>query len=182
MSNAVKYKFNIMYAPDLTELAESHMVSSNEEITMEYFKACLKEYLKLDEEMKTLNKALKQRREKQATLSQSLLLFLNKNDIGKIQLEGNYSGQELLTDKVNRVKAPNSTSILEIINAKLANNQELLKEITDEINAHKETVEVEKVKISKITAPKKKKAATAAEESALSNALLLGVAGVGSGN
>ena len=104
-------------------------------------------------------------------------MFLNKNDIGKIQLEGNYTGQELLTDKVNKVKNPNATSILEIVNAKLANNQELLKEITDEIAAHKESVEVEKVKISKIGAgAKKKKAGSAAvDESALSNALLLGI-------
>lgn len=177
MSNAVKYKFNLMSAPDLTQLPDSDLTaSSNDEVTMEYFKACLKEYLKLDEEIKTLSKALKQRRDKQATLSQSLLMFLNKNDIGKIQLEGNYTGQELLTDKVNKVKNPNATSILEIVNAKLANNQELLKEITDEIEAHKESVEVEKVKISKIGAgSKKKKAAPTSEESALSNALLLGV-------
>lgn len=177
MSNAVKYKFNLMSAPDLTQLSESSLtVSSNDEVTMDYFKACLKEYLKLDEEIKTLSKALKQRRDKQATLSQSLLMFLNKNDIGKIQLEGNYTGQELLTDKVNKVKNPNATSILEIVSAKLANNQELLKEITDEIAAHKESIEVEKVKISKIGAgSKKKKAASTTEESALSTALLLGV-------
>jgi ferritin len=177
MSNAVKYKFNLMSAPDLTQLSEPTLTaSSNDEVNIEYFKACLKEYLKLDEEIKTLSKALKQRRDKQTTLSQSLLMFLNKNDIGKIQLEGNYTGQELLTDKVNKVKNPNATSILEIISAKLANNQELLKEITDEIEAHKESVEVEKVKISKIGAgSKKKKSAPAAEESALSNALLLGV-------
>jgi hypothetical protein len=177
MSNAVKYKFNLMSAPDLTQLSDSNLtLTSNDEVTMEYFKACLKEYLKLDEELKTLSKALKQRRDKQATLSQSLLMFLNKNDIGKIQLEGNYTGQELLTDKVNKVKNPNATSILEIVSAKLANNQELLKEINDEIAAHKESVEVEKVKISKIgTGSKKKKAAPTAEESALSNALLLGV-------
>lgn len=178
MSKAVKYKFNLMSAPDLTQLPESNlMTSSNDEVTMEYFKACLKEYLKLDEEIKTLSKALKQRRDKQTTLSQSLLIFLNKNDIGKIQLEGNYTGQELLTDKVNKIKNPNATSILEIVSAKLANNQELLKEITDEITAHKESVEVEKVKISKIGAGSKKKNAgtSASEESALSNALLLGI-------
>ena len=147
-----------MSAPDLTQLSEPTLtVSSNDEVNIEYFKACLKEYLKLDEEIKTLSKALKQRRDKQTTLSQSLLMFLNKNDIGKIQLEGNYTGQELLTDKVNKVKNPNATSILEIVSAKLANNQELLKEITDEIEAHKESVEVEKVKISKIGAGSKKK-------------------------
>lgn len=179
MSKVGKYIINtcdLMSAPDLTQLTEPQSSTTGEEVTMEYFKACLKEYLKLDEEIKTLNKALKQRRDKQSTLSQSLLVFLNKNDIGKIQLEGNYSGQELLSDKVNKVKNPNATSILEIITAKLANNQELLKEITDEINAHKETVEVEKVKISKVSASKKKKTTSVptAEESALSNALLLG--------
>lgn len=177
MSIAVKKQFSIMSAPDLANLAAQQSASDNtgeQEITLEYFKACLKEYLKLDEEIKTLSKALRQRRDKQTNLSQSLLIFLNRNDINQVQLEGTYTGQELTPNKVNKVKSPSAGSIIEIVNAKLANNPDLLKSITDEIAAHKETVEVEKVKISKIKAQKKKAMPTITEESALSTALLLG--------
>lgn len=168
-------KFSIMSAPELTNLplVASSSEESEQEVTLEYFKACLKEYLKLDEEIKLISKALRQRRDKQANLSQSLLIFLNKNEINQVQLEGTYAGQELIPDKINRVKGPSATSILEIVNAKLAENPELLKSITDEIDAHKEAVEVEKVKISKAKTAKKK-AVPVVDESALSNALLLG--------
>ena len=167
-------KFSIMSAPELTNLPVVPPEGEAEpEITLEYFKACLKEYLKLDEEIKLISKALRQRRDKQTNLSQSLLIFLNKNEINQVQLEGTYAGQELIPDKVNRVKGPSATSILEIVNAKLAENPDLLKSITDEIDAHKEAVEVEKVKISKAKTGKKK-AVPVVDESALSNALLLG--------
>lgn len=173
MSNAVKQQsLSLMSAPDLTNLPQEREQEQEQEITLDYFKACLKEYLKLDEEIKLIGKALKQRRDKQTNLSQSLLMFLNKNEINQVQLEGTYTGQELIPNKVNKIKGPSASSILEIINAKLANNPDLLKTITDEIDAHKEAVEVEKVKISKIKSVKKKPALV--DESALSNALLLG--------
>ena len=160
MYNAVK---NIMSAPELTELPDT-----GTEINLEYFKACLKEYLKLDEEMKTLSKALKQRRDKQNNLNVSLLTFLNKNEINQVQLEGVHAGQELLSDKVVRERTPSASSIIGIINSKLVNNPELLKSITDEINSQRESVEVEKLKIAKVKAKKTKPQ----EESDLSNALL----------
>ncbi len=155
-----------MSAPELNELPD-------DELNMDYFKASLKEYLKLDEEIKTLAKALRQRRDKQVNLSQALLLFLNKNEINQVQLEGTYAGQELVPNKQNRVKNPNATSIMDIIKSKLADNQELLKSITDEIDAHKETIEVEKVKISKVKAAKRPTTKPTATESALSTALLM---------
>lgn len=159
---------------------------SSEEMNIEFFKMTLKEYLKLDEETKTLSKALKQRRDKMVALNSTLLAFLNKNDINQVQLEGAYQGQELKPDKTQKVKSPAAGTILDVIRAKLADKPELLEEITREIDSLKETVEVEKVKISKAKkiAPtaaagvirKKNKKTTLSEESAESNALLLGAA------
>jgi hypothetical protein len=157
---------------------------TGEEMNIEFFKMTLKEYLKLDEETKTLSKALKQRRDKMVALNSTLLAFLNKNDINQVQLEGAYQGQELKPDKSQKVKSASAGTILDVIKAKLADKPELLEEITREIDSLKETVEVEKVKISKAKkiAPtaaagiirKKNKKPTLAEESAESNALLLG--------
>jgi hypothetical protein len=163
---------------------ESANTQPSEEMNIEFFKMTLKEYLKLDEETKTLAKALKQRRDKMIALNTTLLAFLNKNDINQVQLEGAYQGQELKPDKTQKVKSPAAGTILDVIRAKLADKPELLEEITREIDSLKETVEVEKVKISKAkkvtptavagVIRKKNKKPTLAEESAESNALLLG--------
>ena len=115
MSIAVKKQFSIMSAPDLANLAAQQSASDNageQEITLEYFKACLKEYLKLDEEIKTLGKALRQRRDKQSNISQSLLIFLNRNEINQVQLEGTYTGQELTPNKVNKVNFRKNCKLL----------------------------------------------------------------------
>lgn len=161
------------------------MSEHTEEMNIEFFKLTLKEYLKLDEETKTLSKALKQRRDKMVALNTTLLAFLNKNEINQVQLEGAYQGQELIPNKLQKVKSPGAGTILDVVKSKLSDKPELLEEITREIDALKETVEVENVKISKAkkvtptvvanaVRKKKKTATTMAEESDLSNELLLG--------
>jgi hypothetical protein len=150
----------------------------NTDMNIELFKMTLKEYLKLDEEIKTICKCLKERREKIEALNSTLLAFLNKNEINQVQLEGAYQGQELVPAKTQKTKSPGANSILDIVKLKLADKPELLNEITQEIEGLRETVEVEKIKISKVRAAKvavkKPKKATLAEESAMSTALLLG--------
>ncbi len=153
------------------------------DMNIELFKMTLKEYLKLDEEIKTICKCLKERRDKIEALNATLLAFLNKNEINQVQLEGAYQGQELVPAKTQKTKSPGANSIMDIVKMKLADKPELLNEITQEIEGLRETVEVEKVKINKVRKPaaakvavKRPKKATLAEESALSTALLLGTA------
>lgn len=159
--------------------------SSGQQMDMEYFKITLKEYLKVTEEIKALQKAMKQRRDRLGDLEATLLAFLVKNDIKEVNLEGNYQGQDLVPLHQQRVKAPSAGSILDVIKAKLADKPELLKDITATIEGMKETVEVDKIKIGKASSGKDKitkvarpKAvkATSAESSAASTALLFGSA------
>lgn len=157
--------------------------SSSQQMDMEYFKITLKEYLKVTEEIKALQKAMKQRRDRLGDLEATLLAFLVKNDIKEVNLEGSYQGQDLIPLHQQRVKAPSAGSILDVIKAKLADKPELLKDITATIEGMKETVEVDKIKIGKASSVKDKIAkvarpkavkTTSAEASAASNALLLG--------
>ena len=142
-------------------------------IDINYFKQILKEYLKLEEEITTLKKALSQRRNKQSSLNQCLLTFLNSNNINEVQLEGNYQGQQLKPSSDNKTKNPNRNDILKVVEEKLKNNPELLKNIKQEINKLKETFTVEKVKISKIKINQKPKQKSLKESSNESNNLLL---------
>ena len=160
---------------------------AGQQMDMEYFKITLKEYLKVTEEIKALQKAMKQRRDRLGDLEATLLAFLVKNDIKEVNLEGSYQGQDLIPLHQQRVKAPSAGSILDVIKAKLADKPELLKDITATIEGMKETVEVDKIKIGKASSAKDKIAKVArakavkpvsAEASAASTALLLG--GVGS--
>ena len=126
-------------------------------IDINYFKQILKDYLKLEEEISTLQKALKQRKTKQESLNHCLLNFLNQNSINEVQLEGNYQGQQLAPQMNNKTKGANKSDILNILENKLKDNPEMLKTIKNEIENLKETVQVEKVKISKIKTKKPKK-------------------------
>lgn len=126
------------------------------EISMEYFKLCLKEYLKIDDEIKTLSAVLRQKRERYDTLSQTLLLFLQKNKINEVQLEGDYEGKQLISQKQIKTKNASSSSVLDIIKNKLGHNTELLNSILTEVEDIKETDEVEKIRISTGTKKKNK--------------------------
>ncbi len=157
--------------------------SAGTQMDMEYFKITLKEYLKVTEEIKALQKAMKQRRDRLGDLEATLLAFLVKNDIKEVNLEGSYQGQDLIPLHQQRIKAPSAGSIIDVIKAKLADKPELLKDITATIEGMKETVEVDKIKIGKASSGKEKIAkvarpkavkATSAEASAASTALLLG--------
>ena len=149
--------------------------SENDTINVDYFKQILKEYLKLDDEIKKLSIAIKQRRDKYAQLSQSLLLFLNQNKINEIQLEGQYQGKELISEKTQRVKTVSSKNLMEIINSTVTDSV-MLDKINQAIKEREEAIETEKVKISKSSGSKnRKKKALHSEQNELTNALLLNV-------
>ena len=142
-------------------------------IDINYFKQILKEYLKLDEEILTLQKALKQRKNKQESLNQCLLTFLNTNSINEVQLEGNYKGQQLAPQVSNRVKGPNKTEILKVLEENLKENPNLYDAIKNELEGMKTTVSVETVKIKKIKSSKNKSSRQIKQKSEESNNLLL---------
>lgn len=142
-------------------------------IDVNYFKQILKEYLKLDEEILTLQKALKQRKNKQESLNQCLLTFLNTNSINEVQLEGNYKGQQLAPQVSNRVKGPNKTDILKVLEENLKENPNLYSAIKTELESMKTTVSVETVKIKKIKSSKNKSSRQIKQNSEESNNLLL---------
>ncbi len=167
-----------------TNTVGGESTGAGQNMDMEYFKITLKEYLKVTEEIKALQKAMKQRRDRLGDLEATLLAFLVKNDIKEVNLEGSYQGQDLIPLHQQRVKAPSAGSILDVIKAKLADKPEILKDITATIEGMKETVEVDKIKIGKAGSAKEKVAKvarpkavkpTSAEASAASNALLMGM-------
>ena len=118
----------------------------NEEMTEEeslnYFKNCVKEYLKLNDEIKTLERAIKTRKDKKNNFSESILSFIQQKDISHIKLQGNYKGK-LLESK----NTTHKTSVS-------------FKTITETIFDHFEDINDAKLLMDKINNQKKEKTAT----------------------
>jgi hypothetical protein len=145
-------------------------------LDINHFKLCLKEYLKLDDEIRTLQTVIRNKKTKIEGLEETLLIFLEKNNISQLQLEGEYQGKELISTKLKQTRNVSSNGLLDIIKTKCGDNQELLASILAEIDEQKETNEVSKIKISsaKKGASKAKKVRDKKLESDESTRLLMG--------
>jgi hypothetical protein len=147
-------------------------MSDDSEINLEYFKSTIKQYIKIDTEIKALTNAIRQRREKLNGLKQILSTYLKNHDIENIELQGSYKGKEIIHYEHTRTLSANSNVILKILNDKLKDNPELLESINTELEKHKKKKTNQTVKIKK-KAKKKAKIIPSINESNLSNNLLL---------
>lgn len=134
---------------DLFNLANISNVDTNNDLDLDYLKASIKEYLKLEEEMKALTIALRQRREKYNNLSKTLYLFLNTNNINEIELFGNYEGNELKKNTRESVRGLSYKKLYDIVKDKLKHNPDILKSVETAVEDLKTTTTVEEVKIQK---------------------------------
>jgi uncharacterized protein YukE len=147
------------------------MSQPNEEINLQYFKSTIKQYIKIDNEIKALSSAVKQRKDKLSGLKQILFTFLKNHDIANVELQGSHKGKEIVQYESERKVNATSSTILKILNEKLKDTPELLKSINDELEKHSKKVESQTVKIKK--KPKKKVKVNAKKKSSdLSNELL----------
>lgn len=147
------------------------MSQPNEEINLQYFKSTIKQYIKIDNEIKALSSAVKQRKDKLSGLKQILFTFLKNHDIANVELQGSHKGKEIVQYESERKVNATSSTILKILNEKLKDTPELLKSINDELEKHSKKVESQTVKIKK--KPKKKVKFNAKKKSSdLSNELL----------
>ena len=130
--------------------------NTGSELDLDYLKASIKEYLKLEEEMKALSIALRQRREKYNNLSKTLYMFLNTNNINEIELFGNYEGNELSKRTRESTRGLTYKKLYEIVQEKLKDQPRLLESVDSAVNEIKTTVSVEEVKIQKSKSKAKK--------------------------
>ena len=142
-----------------------------EELNLQQFKSTIKQYIKIDNEIKTLNSAVSQRKERLNGLKQILFTFLKNHDIANIELQGSHKGKEIVQYESERKVNATSSTILKILNEKLQDSPELLKSITDELDKHTKKIENQTVKIKK-TAKKKKRVNPEKANSDKSNELL----------
>lgn len=147
------------------------MTQPNEEINLQYFKSTIKQYIKIDNEIKALSSAIKQRKNKLSGLKEILFTFLKNHDITNVELQGSHKGKEIIQYESERKINATSSTILKILNEKLKNTPELLKSINDELEKHSKKIESQTVKIKK-KVKKKARVNPKKKTSDLSNELL----------
>ena len=125
----------------------------SEEECIKYFKESVKEYLKLEEEIKTLDKASKVRKEKRKNIGDSILSFIQQKDISHVKLQGNYKGRQI--ENHNTVKKSNvSFKTVTSIIFEHFDNIDDAKNLMDKINDQRVETNVSRLRIAK---DKKKK-------------------------
>ena len=63
---------------------------------IEFFKKSVQSFLKLEEELKVLNGAIKQRRGKKKELCETIMAFIQEKDLDSVNLQGDYSGKQMI--------------------------------------------------------------------------------------
>lgn len=122
---------------------------------IEAFNLALEQYLRLDEEIKTLLQAVRLRNEKKRNLSEILSNFLRSNNIKKINLDGSYKGQSIETNITTNITGFTKHNVTEALYNKFNEDEELFAKIMDAISSTSISKEVWKFKV--ISENKKKK-------------------------
>ena len=125
----------------------------SEEECIKYFKESVKEYLKLEEEIKTLDRASKVRKEKRKNIGDSILSFIQQKDISHVKLQGNYKGKQIVNHQSVKTSNVSFKSVTNIIFEHFDNIDDA-KNLMDKLNGQRVETNVSRLRISK---EKKKK-------------------------
>lgn len=131
----------------------SNSESENDEISEEeiqFFKDTVQQFLKLQDEITTLEKALKDRKSTKKKLSETISLFLNENDISHINLQGNYKGKEIRYDTITKKQNYNEKGMMNIL-MDCISNQEDIEKIYNKMEENRKVVKQSKLKLKKIS-------------------------------
>ena len=131
---------------------------SNNEEQNQFFQKILQEYLSTENEIKMLNDALKKRRDKKKSLSESLLAFIKKNNITKVNLDGDFKGHQLC-EKITTSQSISKDEIMNIFEShfKEEQKQEKFNKLQEEIKKKTVVKESSKLSMNKIKMNKKDK-------------------------
>lgn len=138
---------------------------TTEEQKISHITSIINQYLTLENEMKELRKAIKERQYKHKLLEESILTFMeNDGEVDSIKLSGN--NQEIVPITREKIKEVSRKNLMTIVETHLKDAPQLLSNIKQEIENKTVVSEISKIKIKKTSASKLK------AQSDLSNALL----------
>jgi hypothetical protein len=137
----------------------------SEDQKISYITSIINQYLQLENEIKELQKAVKERKYKHSLLEESILTFMNEDgSVDSIKLSNN--DHEIIPVHKDQVKEVSRKSLMEIVETHLKDTPDILNKIKEEMDSKKTTKKVDKIKIKKTSSSKLTK------DSATSDALL----------
>ncbi len=117
------------------------------EADIEVFNTALHQYLRVNEEIKTLMDAIKTRNEMKKNLGETLSSFLKTNQIKNVNLDGSYKGKRLETVVSTTASGFNRSTVTEAIYNELKEDQEIFDKIMQALSRTSVIKEVWKLKI-----------------------------------
>ena len=111
------------------------------------FNTALHQYLEIEEEVKVLLTALKQRNQKKKELGLSLSSYLQDNKINNVNLNGSYQGKKLVSTVSTKSVGFNKVSVTEAIYDELKTDEDVFAKIMEAISKKSIMKEIYNVKI-----------------------------------
>jgi hypothetical protein len=121
---------------------------SEDSASIEIFNTALHQYLRIDEEIKSLMIAVKERNDIKRKLGDTLSNYLKAKQIKKVNLDGSYKGKRLEVEVKSTNSGFNKTAITEVLFNELQEETELFDKIMRAISKTNVLKEVWKLKIS----------------------------------
>ena len=123
-------------------------ISGNvDEASIEVFNTALHQYLRIDEEIKTLMQAIKARNEIKKNLGETLSNYLKTNQIKNVNLDGSYKGKRLEAVVNYTSTGFTKATVTEAIHNELKEDQEIFEKIMNALSRTSVMKEVCKLKI-----------------------------------
>ena len=120
--------------------------NTNSEEEIQFFTKSIQDYLKLEEEIKTIEAAVKNRKEKRKNLSETILTFLQENEISNVNMQGNFSGKQMRCSTIKKKTALTEKTISKSL-VKYFNDPEEANKVLEAIFSNRSEVEVQKLKL-----------------------------------
>lgn len=128
--------------------------TSNNIDNIDVFNVALHQYLKIDEEIKALLEAVKERNKSKKQIAETLKTFLKSNQIKSVNLSGNYKGKKLQNEISYNTTGFTKRSVAEAIQEELHEDEELFTKVMNAISSKTTVKEVSKIKL--VNEPKSK--------------------------
>ena len=132
------------------QTANQPTTNANEEDTasIEVFNTALHQYLRIDEEIKSLMAAVKERNDIKRKLGDTLSNYLKANQIKKVNLDGSYKGKRLEVEVKTTNTGFNKSNVTEALLSELQEETELFDKIMRAISKTSILKEVWKLKVT----------------------------------
>ena len=130
------------------------------EANVEVFNNAMHQYLRIDEEIKSLMEAVRARNQIKKQLAETITNFLRSNKIKKVDLDGSYKGKRLETNIKEVVSGFKKENVVSAIHEELKEDEEMFDKIMTALQRMSVMKEVCKLRIVQekklLKVPKKK--------------------------